>query len=96
MDSRTKRVVRLEERQRQRHDRQPAAFVEEGIQARVHPGKGTLPGVVIHYDSLRYDPDEAVQKIGPRLPPDANVFVFPFVLTVEQWTQAYGKTLEHI
>jgi hypothetical protein len=82
------RIMKLEEARQQRQDQQPETITKDGIEARIYYGKpGKVPGIVVWYDSLRFEPAEAVRAIGPQLPPDGNIFAFPRVLPLEQWVK---------
>ncbi len=89
------RIARIEDARQPRQDPQLTTLTKDGIEARISYGKhGTAPGIVVRYDSLRFQPGEAVQARGPRLPPDANIFAFPFPLRQEQWARKYGPASE--
>jgi hypothetical protein len=87
-----RRIERLEQFWQ---NQQPATLKGDGIEAHIYYGKhSTVPGIVVRYDSLRFMPGDAVKAIGPRLPPDGNIFAFPFPLSLEQWTLKYGPASE--
>jgi hypothetical protein len=89
-----RRIVRIEARQ-QRKGLEPYTVTSEDgkVSARITPLKGRPPAVTVWYDPARYEAEEALEVIGPRLPPDANVFVFPETLTPEEWESRYTTKL---
>jgi hypothetical protein len=91
------RVTKIEDALERRGGRTPVVIKEDGIEARIcYAKRRTVPDITIWYDSRRFEPDEALATIAPRLPPHGHIFAFPFRLTAEEWERKFAETLKHV
>jgi hypothetical protein len=94
MSALTRRVIKIEEALARKKAREPRTVIVEGgqVSATITPGRGGRPPcAVIHFDSLALNTEEARALIAPQIPAEASIFIFPNILSQEQWAGKYGN-----
>lgn len=93
-----RRLLHIEEFLQRTKEREPHTVrsacgrVEASVSYHKH---STLPAVVIHYDSLTLEAEEALDLVDGQLPAYGHLYVFPNELTVEEWEAEAQKYLQN-
>lgn len=95
MNRLNKRTSKLETKMQMHDEMRPyiVRTADGSVEAHIEPFPHGRVGIFVWFDSLTVDdPDEAIERILPQLPPQHSLFAFPKPLTVEEWTEKYrGK-----